>query len=101
MNSVNLAGKVDAFGDSFIKTLTDWGSSGLTAALIILVLVTIGSKWSMKAAIGALIAMVIALGIYKSRDALSDMVSDEINHPANAAAVVAVDPRPERAGGVV
>ncbi|MBT1186638.1 hypothetical protein HET69_22200 [Streptomyces sp. CJ_13] len=101
MSSVILAGKFDAFGDSFIKTLTDWGSSGLTAALIILVLVTIGSKWSMKAAIGALLAMVLALGIYKSRDALSDMVSDEINHPANAAAVVVVDPRPERAGGVL
>ncbi|WP_332757345.1 hypothetical protein [Streptomyces sp. MT206] len=101
MNSVILAGKFDAFGDSFIKTLTDWGSSGLTAALIILVLVTIGSKWSMKAAIGALIAMVIALGIYKSRDALSDMMSDEINHPANAAAVVIVDPRAEGAGGVL
>ncbi|WP_328774864.1 hypothetical protein OHU17_00530 [Streptomyces goshikiensis] len=101
MNSVILAGKFDAFGDSFIKTLTDWGSSGLTAALSILVLVTIGSKWSMKAAIGALIAMVIALGIYKSRDALSDMVSDEINHPANAAAVVSVDPRAEGAGGVL
>ncbi|MFD9270744.1 hypothetical protein ACFWB1_21985 [Streptomyces goshikiensis] len=101
MSSVIMAGKFDAFGDSFIKTLTDWGGSGLTAALIILVLVTIGSKWSMKAAIGALLAMVIALGIYKARDALSDMVSDEINHPANAAAVVVVDPRPERAGGVL
>ncbi|MCX4546895.1 hypothetical protein [Streptomyces sp. NBC_01565] len=100
MSSVILAGKVDELGDSFIKTLTDWGSAGLGAALIILVLVTIGSKWSMKAAIGALLAMVIALGIYKSRDALSDMVSDEINHPANAAAVV-VDGRSEHAGGVL
>ncbi|MFJ7209661.1 hypothetical protein ACIQWR_39785 [Streptomyces sp. NPDC098789] len=95
--TVVLAGKLDTLGDSLIKTVTDWGGVALVAALIMLVLVTIARQMSMKAAIGAVLAMVIALGIYKAREGLSDSVSDEINHPANGAGavVVVVDaPRP-------
>ncbi|MGW5342922.1 hypothetical protein [Streptomyces sp. NPDC004050] len=93
MKTVVLAGPVEEIGNSLIKTVTNWGGGALVAVLLVLVVVTIGSKMSMKAAIGALLAMVIALGIYKARNALSDMVSEEISHPASSAgAVVGIDP---------
>lgn len=90
MKPLMLAGQLDVLGDSLIKTVTDWGSTGLVAMLIVLVLVTIGRQMSMKAAIGALLAMILALGIYKARNTLSDMVSDEVNHPASSSGAVVV-----------
>ncbi|MGW8782385.1 hypothetical protein ACWGNM_30580 [Streptomyces sp. NPDC055796] len=103
MKPLMLAGQLDVLGDSLIKTVTDWGSAGLAAVLIVLVLVTIARQMSMKAAIGALLAMALALGIYKARNSLSDMVSDEINHPASGAGavVVVVDPPRPGSGGVL
>ncbi|KPI15736.1 hypothetical protein OV450_8209 [Actinobacteria bacterium OV450] len=98
MKSLTLAGKLDELGDSLIKTVTDWGGAGLVAMLIVLVLVTIGRQMSMKAAIGALLAMVLALGIYKARNTLSDMVSDEVNHPASSSGAVVVVIDPPRSG---
>ncbi|MGW1768675.1 hypothetical protein ACWCQL_32125 [Streptomyces sp. NPDC002073] len=100
---VVLAGMLDELGDSLIATVTDWAGKGLVAILLVLVVVTIATKMSMKAAIGTLLAMVIALGIYKSRDSLSGMVSDEIKNPASSSrqVVVVVDPPKPGAGGVL
>ncbi|MEV6735152.1 MULTISPECIES: hypothetical protein [unclassified Streptomyces] len=67
MNEVVLAGKFADMGDSFIATLARWSDSGLKAILLTVVVVTVGRKFSMKAGIGALIALVAALAIYNPR----------------------------------
>ncbi|MGW6842127.1 hypothetical protein [Streptomyces sp. NPDC054958] len=83
-NSVVLAGKLSSLGDSFIGTLASWADNGLKAALTLVVVVTVARKFSLKAGIGALIALVIALGIYQSRESLASIFSDEINNPASS-----------------
>ncbi|MFD8952818.1 hypothetical protein ACFV0B_28660 [Streptomyces xanthophaeus] len=85
-----LAGKLDELGDSLIGTLAGWSDAGLKVALTVVVVVTVARKFSLKAGIGALLAMVLALGIYDSRDALSGSVKDEISHPAKSAGAVTV-----------
>ncbi|MFJ2745437.1 hypothetical protein ACIO3O_37910 [Streptomyces sp. NPDC087440] len=85
MKELVLAGAADALGDSLIATVADWGDKGLKAALIIIVVITVVRRVSLKAGIGALLAMVIALSIYDSRTALSDKVQDEVNNPGNVA----------------
>ncbi|MFJ3176070.1 hypothetical protein ACIPJK_35605 [Streptomyces roseus] len=98
MKSLVLAGKLDELGDSLIKTVTDWGGAGLVAILIVLVIVQIARQMSMKAAIGAVIGMIIVLGIYKARNDLSDMFTDEVQHPANSSGAVVVVIDPSRPG---
>ncbi|MFE6848789.1 hypothetical protein [Streptomyces sp. NPDC057686] len=104
MNEVVLAGKLADMGDSFIGTLARWGDGGLKAILIAVVVVTIGRQFSMKAGIGALLALVAALAIYNSRDSLAAMFSDEINNPSKGAGAVTVVVTPGPAastGGVL
>ncbi|KPI29325.1 hypothetical protein OV450_7290 [Actinobacteria bacterium OV450] len=97
MNQVVLAGKFAQMGDSFIATLARWGDGGLKAILIAVVVVTVARQFSMKAGIGALLALVIALGIYQSRDSLASMFSDEINNPSKGAGAVTVVVSPSAA----
>ncbi|MEU9182861.1 hypothetical protein AB0C90_39990 [Streptomyces sp. NPDC048550] len=99
MNEVMLAGKFADMGDSFIATLARWSDGGLKAILLAVVVVTVGRKFSMKAGTGALIALVIALGIYNSRDSLAGMFSDEINNPSKGAGAVTVVVTPGSAAG--
>ncbi|MCX4722019.1 hypothetical protein OG818_40725 [Streptomyces virginiae] len=100
-NSVVLAGKLSSLGDSFIGTLANWADNGLKAALTVVVVVTVARKFSLKAGIGALIALVIALGIYNSRNSLAAIFSDEINNPAKSAGqtVVVITPHDGTDGG--
>lgn len=91
MNTVNsalLAGRLDDLGDSWITMLQNWATKGLQAGLIGLVVIIMIQKFSLKAGIGALILMVIALGLYGSRQELADMLEDEIKNPANSAPAV-------------
>ncbi|MBQ0850246.1 hypothetical protein J8N05_18815 [Streptomyces sp. BH-SS-21] len=88
MNAVNsplLAGELDEFGDAWIGMLQDWATKGLQAGLLALVVVIMIQKFSLKAGIGALLLMIIALGLYNSREDLSDMFEDEVKHPAGGA----------------
>lgn len=87
-NTVMLAGKLDDLGDSLLGTLADWGDKGLKVALTAVVLVVIVRNFSLKAGIGALLALIIALGLYNSRETLAAMFSDEINNPAVGAGPV-------------
>ncbi|MFE0916030.1 MULTISPECIES: hypothetical protein [unclassified Streptomyces] len=101
-NSVVLAGQLDALGDSLIGTLAGWADNGLKVALTLVVVVTIARKFSLKAGIGALIALVIALGIYNSRDSLASIFSDEIKNPAKSTGqtvVVVTAPHADADGG--
>lgn len=88
MNTLNhlvMAGELADLGDSWIGTAKDWGSKGLQAALIVIVVVIMCQRFSLKAGIGALILMVIALGLYSSRNDLADMFEDEVKNPAKGA----------------
>ncbi|HET6857462.1 MAG TPA: hypothetical protein VFH94_10250 [Streptomyces sp.] len=62
-----------------------WAGKGLQAGLLVLVVIIMIQKFSLKAGIGALLLMIVALGLYNSREALSDMFEDEVNNPANGA----------------
>ncbi|MFD4630315.1 hypothetical protein ACFVYR_21030 [Streptomyces sp. NPDC058284] len=98
VNRVVLAGKLADLGDSWIGTAKDWGTAGLQAALVVIVVVIMLQRFSLKAGIGALILMVIALGLYNSRDQLADMFEDEVKNPARSAPAFA---HPIPAGGPV
>lgn len=84
MAQMQLAGKLDDLGDSFLTTLGQWADRGLQVALIAVVVITVVRKASLKAGIGALLAMVIALGIYNSREPLANLFEDEVKNPSNA-----------------
>lgn len=88
MTTTPLAGKLADLGDSWLSTLGDWGDKGLQVALVAIVVVTVVRKVSLKAGIGALIGLVLALGIYNSRTDLANLFEDEVNNPANGAGVV-------------
>ncbi|MGW7317927.1 hypothetical protein [Streptomyces sp. NPDC054865] len=98
MKTYVLAGQLDALGDSIIGTLAGWTDSGLKVALAAVVLVTIVRRFSLKAGIGALLAMVLALGIYSARDSLSGKVKDEVENPAKGAGAVTVVVGPDSRG---
>ena len=88
VNSLILAGQLDDLGDSWINMFKDWATKGLQAGLLVLVVVIMIQKFSLKAGIGALLLMIIALGLYNSREDLSAMFEDEVKNPANGAPAV-------------
>ncbi|MER5450545.1 hypothetical protein ABT052_37175 [Streptomyces sp. NPDC002766] len=91
MNTVHsfmLAGQLDDLGNSWINMFKEWATKGLQAGLIVLVVVIMIQKFSLKAGIGALLLMIIALGLYNSRDSLANMFEDEVKNPANGAPAV-------------
>jgi hypothetical protein len=85
VHSVVLAGQLDDLGDSWITMFQDWATKGLQAGLLVLVVVIMIQKFSLKAGIGALLLMIIALGLYNSREDLSNMFEDEVKNPAKGA----------------
>ncbi|WP_405562773.1 hypothetical protein OG418_00470 [Streptomyces phaeochromogenes] len=91
MNTVHplvLAGDLDELGDSWIDMFMGWATKGLQTGLLVLVVVIMIQKFSLKAGIGALLLMIIALGLYNSREDLSDMFEDEVKNPAKGAPAV-------------
>ncbi|MGW0095933.1 hypothetical protein ACWDWS_44355 [Streptomyces sp. NPDC003328] len=85
MHSVMLAGQLDDLGNSWINMLKNWATNGLKAGLAVLVVVITVQRFSLKAGIGALLLMIIALGLYNSRDSLANMFEDEVKNPAKSA----------------
>ncbi|MFZ4246601.1 hypothetical protein G3I30_15010 [Actinospica acidiphila] len=88
MHSLVLAGQLNDLGDSWINMFKEWATKGLQAGLVCLVVVIMIQKFSLKAGIGALLLMIIALGLYNSRDSLANMFEDEVRNPAKGAPVV-------------
>jgi len=88
VNSLVLAGELDELGDSWIDMFMGWATKGLQAGLLVLVVVIMIQKFSLKAGIGALILMVIALGLYNSRNDLANMFEDEVKNPSKGAPAV-------------
>ena len=85
VHSLMLAGQLNDLGNSWITMFKDWATKGLQAGLVCLVVVIMIQRFSLKAGIGALLLMVIALGLYNSRNDLANMFTDEVNNPAKGA----------------
>jgi hypothetical protein len=88
MTGVLLAGELDDLGDSWISMFERWATRGLQAGLLVLVVVIMFQKFSLKAGIGALILMVLALGLYNSRNDLASMFEDEVKNPSKSAPAI-------------
>ncbi len=88
VHSLMLAGQLDDLGNSWINMFKEWATKGLQAGLICLVVVIMIQKFSLKAGIGALLLMVIALGLYNSRNELANMFIDEVKNPSKGAPAV-------------
>ncbi|MFF8717034.1 hypothetical protein ACF07T_37225 [Streptomyces sp. NPDC015184] len=108
MNAVNvvLAGRLDALGDGWIDMLGDWATKGLKAGLVCLVVIAMVRAFSIKAAVGALLLMIVALGLYNSRNELADIFQDEVKNPSQGApavpgAVAGTGSRSGDAGGLL
>ncbi|MFD8001136.1 hypothetical protein [Streptomyces mirabilis] len=82
VHSLLLAGQLNDLGNSWINMFKEWATKGLQAGLVCLVVVIMIQKFSLKAGIGALLLMVIALGLYNSRNDLANMFTDEVKNPA-------------------
>jgi hypothetical protein len=85
VHSLVLAGQLNDLGNSWITMFRDWATKGLQAGLVVLVVVIMVQRFSLKAGIGALLLMVIALGLYNARNDLATMFTDEVKHPSNGA----------------
>ncbi|MFD7055581.1 hypothetical protein ACFWBS_41185 [Streptomyces mirabilis] len=88
VHSLMLAGQLNDLGNSWINMFKEWATKGLQAGLVCLVVVIMIQKFSLKAGIGALLLMVIALGLYNSRNDLANMFTDEVKNPAKGAPAV-------------
>lgn len=88
VQSLMLAGRLDETGDGWINMLESWATKGFKAGLMALVVIGMVQKFSLKAGLGALLLMVIALGLYNSREDLSDMFEDEVKNPSKSAPAV-------------
>lgn len=88
VHSLMLAGQLNDLGDNWINMFKEWATNGLQAGLVVLVVVIMIQKFSLKAGIGALLLMVIALGLYNSRNDLASMFEDEVKNPSKGAPAV-------------
>ncbi|QKV90393.1 hypothetical protein HUT19_41065 [Streptomyces sp. NA02950] len=99
-SSVLLAGKLDDLGTGWLDMLGRWADKGLPVALSWIVITELVRRGSLKAGIGALLAMAIALGIYASKFSLASIFEDEVKNPAKSSpAVVRVVDQVPPAGG--
>ncbi|MEU5436444.1 hypothetical protein AB0G73_24120 [Streptomyces sp. NPDC020719] len=92
VHSVVLAGRLDDLGNSWIDMFTTWGTRGLKAALIVIVVVEMVRRFSIKAGIGALLLMAIALGLYEAREDLAAIFTDQVKNPTKKSAPAVVVP---------
>ncbi|WP_328457595.1 hypothetical protein OG780_42745 [Streptomyces sp. NBC_00386] len=88
VHTLLLAGQLNDLGDSWINMFREWATKGLQAGLIVLVVVIMIQRFSLKAGIGALLLMIIALGLYNARNDLANMFEDEVKNPAKSAPAV-------------
>ncbi|MGW2939213.1 hypothetical protein ACWDA7_47605 [Streptomyces sp. NPDC001156] len=88
VHSLMLAGQLNDLGNSWINMFKQWATKGLQAGLVVLVVVIMIQKFSLRAGIGALLLMVIALGLCNARNDLANMFEDEVKNPAKGAPAV-------------
>lgn len=76
MNTITLAVEFEDIGNNLFGLGTGWATKALKLGLLLIVVVTVISKFSLKAGIGALIGLIFANGIYGARQDLSDSFTD-------------------------
>ncbi|MEU6621951.1 hypothetical protein ABZ926_14420 [Streptomyces litmocidini] len=76
--SVVLATPIKEIGDHMLSLSGEWGEKALMVVILVSVVIAVGSKMSVKAGIGALLGLVVCVGIYQSRDELADAFKEEI-----------------------
>lgn len=90
--TVTLAGALQDIGDHLFGLGTGWSEKALRLALVVIVVVKVVQKFSMKAGIGALVGLVVCLGIYGSRTDLGNALKDEVlDHGAASTRVSVTD----------
>ncbi|MGW3631860.1 hypothetical protein ACWD7F_17120 [Streptomyces sp. NPDC005122] len=83
-----LAGQLRDLGDGWIGMFKEWADKGLQAGLVCIVVVVMIQRFSIKAGIAALLALVVALGLYNARNDLAKLFEDEVNNPSKSAPAV-------------
>ncbi|MFC9595871.1 hypothetical protein ACFTUC_39500 [Streptomyces sp. NPDC056944] len=78
--SVVLAAPIKEIGDHLLSVSGEWGEKALMVVILVSVVIAVGSKMSVKAGIGALIGLVVCVGIYQSRDELAQAFKEEITN---------------------
>ncbi|MFH8627520.1 hypothetical protein ACH4A8_37495 [Streptomyces vietnamensis] len=78
--SVVLAAPIKEIGDHLLSLSGEWGEKALMVVILISVVIAVGSKMSVKAGIGALIGLVVCVGLYQSRDELAQALKEEITN---------------------
>jgi phosphotransferase system glucose/maltose/N-acetylglucosamine-specific IIC component len=94
MQTVQLAGAFEDIGDHLLGIGTSWAEGGLKLVLLVLIVVKVSQRFSVKAGIGAVLGYVVILAIYGSQGSLAKAFQDEITSSGSApASVVRVDGR--------
>ncbi|MFI2740734.1 hypothetical protein [Streptomyces sp. NPDC018711] len=84
-SAVVLAVPIKEIGDHLLSLSGEWGEKALMVVILISVVIAVGSKMSVKAGIGALIGLVVCVGIYQSRDELAQAFKEEITNVSTSA----------------
>ncbi|QIB49529.1 hypothetical protein [Streptomyces aureoverticillatus] len=71
MNTTLAVVEFKDIGDNLFTLGTSWAEKALKLGLLFIVVITIFKKMSLKGAIGSLIGLAIALGVYNGRDDVS------------------------------
>lgn len=93
VQTMQMAGAFENIGDHLFTLGTNWAQAALRLALLVLIVVKVAQKFSVKAGIGAVIGYVLILGIYHSQEPLAKAFIDEITSVGAPAHVVRVDDR--------
>ncbi|WP_030272898.1 hypothetical protein [Streptomyces sp. NRRL B-24484] len=80
-HDVMLAGALKNIGDSWSVTALDWVSKFLMVALVLVCLVQVIRKMSIKAGLGAVIGLVLCWAVFSGRYSLSNIVETEFKDP--------------------
>ncbi|MFF4282897.1 hypothetical protein ACFY0Z_29465 [Streptomyces kronopolitis] len=93
MHTIQMAAAFEDIGNHLFGIGVGWGERALKLALLLLIVVKISQRFSVKAGIGAVLGYVIILGIYNSQLPLANAFKDEITSVGSASASVRVDGR--------
>ncbi|MFI7008868.1 hypothetical protein [Streptomyces sp. NPDC050145] len=99
-NSLVLAGALEDLGNNWIDMFAVWADKGLKVALAVIVLYVLVTRFSLKAGVGALLLMMLALGLYGAREDGAKKVEDEVTNGAAPTATRYGPARGEIAPGV-
>ncbi|MFB7674099.1 hypothetical protein ACFC26_22070 [Kitasatospora purpeofusca] len=90
-DNVQLAGAIKNIGDTWATILDGWVSAFLMIALVLVCLVQVVRKMSIKAGLGAIIGLVLCWSLFTGRIQLSNLFNTEFKDPAGAAPAMVVN----------